>query len=267
MTALSISAGQLVETGSQLFAVDGVTRTVMVTERPLFRDVDRTGAREWETLEVQRFLSRLGFYTASVDGDFGEQTAKATRDYQESIGVERPTTTFQREHVVWAPHDMRVGVVDVQLGQTLAPGDLILTSAPAVSAARVLLDETTVLIPEDGFAYDAALAGDLTLKVQPDGSLDASSLSAEDHLDGQAITVAITADTALLTAPASAVVTSPEGVLCMYLLDAETSTHTPVQIAPRPAQAGLVAFDGSDELVPGRRVLVNPGQLVDRQPC
>lgn len=54
-----------------------------------FKQYLRRGSEGDDVEELQNKLKKLGFYTATVDGDFGPKTETAVRSYQKSKGLEQ----------------------------------------------------------------------------------------------------------------------------------------------------------------------------------
>eukprot|EP01083_Nonionella_stella_P010457 29781_1 len=74
---------------------DGVPLSPPVINGPLFENREdsftveaRQNQNKNEVQSAQRFLQRYGYYDAAIDGDYGDVTANAVKEYQQAIGDE-----------------------------------------------------------------------------------------------------------------------------------------------------------------------------------
>jgi peptidoglycan hydrolase-like protein with peptidoglycan-binding domain len=72
---------------AQAFPVIAQTPNVKLVQQNLTRPVLRTGSQGVEVSELQAALKLLGYYTAEVNGVYGESTAKAVSEFQAAANL------------------------------------------------------------------------------------------------------------------------------------------------------------------------------------
>lgn len=139
LTAVTVTYGQSVDAGAELFRVD--ERPVVIAEGdvPAYRDLGR-GTSGSDVTQLQEFLAQLGFYQDIADGRMGTATVAATKEWQRSIGV-TASGVVRASDLVFVPTLPARVALDAEtmtLGAALAGGEPVistLSSVPAFTAA------------------------------------------------------------------------------------------------------------------------------------
>ncbi|WP_318152896.1 peptidoglycan-binding domain-containing protein [Microbacterium helvum] len=113
------STAATIEEGASLYAVNGIPVIALQAATPFYRDF-AASTRGSDVAELQRALTRLGYFTAAADGVFGASTAAAVKAWQRVAGA--PVTG--EVHLGEA-----VGVsalpIALRLGDDIRPGALL----------------------------------------------------------------------------------------------------------------------------------------------
>ena len=144
--------GAIIDFGEALFAVDGEPVLLMEGDVPQYRtfNVDMTDGADVEQLE--RNLTNLGYTDAidlTVDTDFTYITADVVEEMQLQLGIEE-TGEIALGRVVFSPSPIRIGAVNVELGQSVNPQVNVVSVTE--SEQRITLDleaEDLLLLPAD----------------------------------------------------------------------------------------------------------------------
>ncbi len=144
--------GDIVGFGEVLFAVDGQPVLLFAGDIPQYRsfDVDMTDGADVEQLE--RNLVDLGYaddFDLTVDTDFSYVTADVIEEMQLQLGIEE-TGELGLGLVVFSQDPIRIGAVNVELGQSVNPQVTPLSTTE--SSQRITLDldaEDLLLLPVD----------------------------------------------------------------------------------------------------------------------
>lgn len=169
VTSSSCSTGGTVASGSSIMAVNGEPLIALSTSIPLWRDLaDGDSGKDVAALQTE--LSRLGYRTG-VDGKVGVSTLAAIAKLL-AQGTEpvKPTTIVPAGRFIWLPSEtVTAGTCDVVVGETVAPGSAVATTAQQLvsvsvhelptdlleGARTMKLDDKTVAIAPDGRVSDA----------------------------------------------------------------------------------------------------------------
>lgn len=143
--------GDIIEFGEVLFAVDGEPVLLFEGATPQYRsfNVDMTNGPDVEQLEAN--LTNFGYaddFDLTVDTDFSYVTKEVILEMQNQLGVEE-TGELDLGRVVFSPTPIRVGAVNVELGQSVNAQVNLLSITE--SEQRITLDldaEDLVLLPE-----------------------------------------------------------------------------------------------------------------------
>ncbi len=148
VTAVMKAAGAKVAEGDSPLTVDLQPVVLVTGSVPMFRDL-ALGIKGPDVAQLQRFLSRKGFYRGSVDGTYSRLTRAAVLRWQRSIGLER-TGSVPASALVFVPALPVTVRPVVSVGDRIAAGDAlyeVLASAPSFSAL-VAQDQLALLTPE-----------------------------------------------------------------------------------------------------------------------
>ncbi|MDY0827780.1 peptidoglycan-binding domain-containing protein [Microbacterium sp. BG28] len=118
--------GQEVAEGSVLYTVDLRPIVLGVGSIPMFRDLVE-GASGDDVEQLQAFLSRLGYFNATPDGEFGGLTTRAVSMWQHDLGVERTSTVRRGDILFTSDATLRVvRTADMSVGANLSGGEAVL---------------------------------------------------------------------------------------------------------------------------------------------
>ncbi len=145
-------AGEIIDFGEVLFAIDGDPVLLFEGDIPQHRafQVDMTDGADVEQLE--RNLADFGYADAvdlTVDTDFTYFTVDAVEEMQRQLGIEE-TGRIELGRVVFSPNPIRIGSVNVELGQSVSPQVSVVNVTE--SEQRITLDldaEDLLLLPAD----------------------------------------------------------------------------------------------------------------------
>lgn len=138
ITDVFLQPGAVVEDGSPIAAVDGITRIAQVSGRPLYRDI-RVGDIGPDVQWLDGLLIKFGVTSEptldSRPRDFCN--GRGVRDLQERLGAPRDGT-FRANYTVWAGATT-VGTVGATVGDRTAAGAPIFEEAPQLASAALHL--------------------------------------------------------------------------------------------------------------------------------
>lgn len=264
VTRVAVAAGDMVMSGDVVARVDAVDRVGVVLSDPFWRELRRrdTGA---DVVMLQVLLFEAGFYQDAHDGVFGRELESAVKAWSGSIGVVKPDGSFDPGWVVWLPAEpFEVAEVVLERG----------SPAPGVGS-QILVGPTPLdsveLLDRDGRRFDGEgewvlLIGDVEVPVV-NGSIDAEGLrtlgdilNVEQPSAGRVVRAE---PVKALVIPATAVVSSASGGLCVFVPDGDGFTATPVELSGgRVATVNVVAG-----LESGDEVLANPSDIFGAPSC
>ncbi len=272
VTSVEISQGQEVTAGTTLYHVNLRPVVLAQGEVPAFRDL-ASEMRGDDVAQLQAFLASIGYFSGSVDGNFGWETEDAVRRWQADIGVD-DDGVVRAGDVLFAPTlPVRVAL-DTKLvfrGANLpsgAPALSALPSAPAFSIAAnttqagMMAPGTRVeLTSPDGVEWTAVTD---VQQANDTGVLVSLVGEGGDSLCGdECSSVPVTGQTVLqatiftvepqsgLVVPAAAITSSAEGTLSV--IDEHGTPHTITLVS---SARGMALIEGVDE---GLRVRVPAG--------
>lgn len=249
ITALPES-GVVIETGRQVYEVDGAPVVLLRGGRPFWRELT-TGAADGEDVrQLEQNLSDLGFLEGEVDARFDWRTREAVRDWQRSLGLP-PSGAFSPASVVVAaspgiriaqitahPGDA-AGVSPAMVTETTLRATAKLTAAQA--GALVAGDAVTVILP-DGSEIDAQLAsvdpggqptGEGETTTPPTATIDFPDQSRVASVGAVAVRILLRdaeEQPVTLVVPVTALLASSEGDYAVEVWDGEEAVRTSVAI-------------------------------------
>lgn len=148
LTALPRS-GDVIGSGDVLFEIDGSPSYVMAGDRPAWRrfvDGMDPGA---DVAQLETELARLGLFDGEPDEEFDDVTEQAIEDWRQSVGLEEGGT-IELGRVYFLSDSVRVGTLSVEVGQTVAPG-LVLLEVTSLDQEVVLeLDPDELDLVDEG---------------------------------------------------------------------------------------------------------------------
>ena len=133
--------GDIIEFGEVLFAVDGQPVVLLEGDTPQYRSFNSRMSDGPDVEQLERNLIDLGYADESnltVDTDFTNRTVDAIEAMQLELGGEE-TGELALGRVVFAPRPIRVGAVNVKLGQMINPQvNPLSTTAEGLPMGRVV---------------------------------------------------------------------------------------------------------------------------------
>jgi len=261
----SHSPGTVVDFGEQLIEVAGLPVFLAAGDVPMYRELALTSTHmEGEDVaQLQRFLLAAGFdddARLEVDGDFGPSTARAVKDWQESLGLEE-TGRVDPSLVVFSPSPLRVEATK-RIGTTFD----ILTVTEATSTVTVDISTSQrSQIPVDGevtveLADGTILTGvvaDHERVVGDDGSTSwRVVIEVDGGISGDEASVLVYSTVVdasdVLIVPTSALLAVAEGGFAVEVVDGDTTRLVQVEVgAVVDARAEITG-----DIEPGDQVVV-----------
>jgi hypothetical protein len=201
-----VAAGDTVEAGGTLFAVDLEPTVLLTGAVPAFRDLDADVDDGVDVAQLEQALVDAGFGgDLTVDEDFTAATAAAVEAWEEALGRAEPDGVVERGDVVFSPEAVRIETVAADVATQVEDGTTVVEATPT---AKVVTVDVGV---DDAARIEAGTAVTLEL---PDGSEAAGTVAdvgtdsgdGEDDTDGAAggtdggadaeptVTVAVTFD-------------------------------------------------------------------------
>lgn len=267
VTAVLVAPGDQIRQGQPILRIDDHLVIAQVGGVPLYRDL-RRGDHGADVVEFARLLSIvLDRRISTTDATLDTELESAIADFHERNGRGR-LTTFEVEDLVYLPHEIEVGRVDVTVGQRLTGPEKIGESVQHLIDADVILEGTSgrTALVSDGQAI-LSFPGGRRIPVEdlgPDlGALADVVEPGSDMIGGVVIRRATPRTYGVV--PSSAVV-SDDGD-CIYLVDgsgALTVHHLDDSTTRQSIELGMTYV--TSQLI-DRQVLVNPGQLAGANSC
>ncbi|WP_406245402.1 peptidoglycan-binding protein [Microbacterium sp. M] len=123
VTSLDFVPGEEVQQGQTVYTVDLTPISVAEGRVPMYRPIG-PGSKGEDVAQLQRLLSRLGFFSGSDDGMFGPGTESAIKKWQKAAG-EPSTGVVDLGRVIFVDSlPTRLAVLDeFQVGDVVAGGE------------------------------------------------------------------------------------------------------------------------------------------------
>ncbi|WP_185972554.1 peptidoglycan-binding domain-containing protein [Georgenia yuyongxinii] len=211
VTATSCTSGTEVKSGDHLLSVNGVPRIAVVTDVPLWRDLD-SGSKGADVEAIQRALAAQG-YGAEVSGTYNWSTKAAVIKLQKDASV-ATTGKIALDAVQWVPADPgQVSSCEVGVGTLIGAGQPMLKVGGGL--VELLLPSSMAVLP--GRSY-VAVAGDIVVPIPKDRRLTGGALLSavaashsyaewkRDPANGVSVEIRLAEPVAAVGVPPSAVV-------------------------------------------------------------
>ncbi len=246
------AAGQVIQTGYQVYEADGRPVVLFRGTRPFWRELS-TGVDGEDVRQLQQNLADLGFLDGVADGKFGDATKRAVTAWQKSLGLAQTGDFAPGDAVVADAPGIRIARVSARLGDagasaaTFTETTLRATAKLTTAQARELLPGTpvTVVLP-DGTELDTVLAsvdpggvptGEGDAVTPPTALVEFEDQTAVASVGSVAVRIIIRDDAEqpeTLVVPVTALLATADGGYAVEVQDGEDSVRIPVEI-------GLVA--------------------------
>ncbi|GAB4338736.1 MAG: hypothetical protein Kow0010_27070 [Dehalococcoidia bacterium] len=287
VTAVYLSSGDRITSGTRLLSVDGIDRFSFHSDAPFYRRLSR-GEFGRDVEQLHQLLNELGYLSALPvePAMFGADTEDAVVRLMFDLGAPNAVGSFDPAVVVWLPID---SIVLDELTATVAapapsPGSRLGTSAPELllatfssqdPAQSLLLDSsveyvltvgghvlaadpsTQSVAPEDLDLLEQIAFSTMGGAQEPTG---AGAIGPRDSLTG---TISRSTPLETLAVPSTSVVTGPGGELCVWIV--VEGTYQPVSVVVHQSLAGVASIQG--DLVPEAAVLANPASVLESPAC
>lgn len=262
-----VTDADTLSTGDFVVSIDGVDRIALDSPEPFYRGLG-LGASGTDVRWLHDALVSLGYLGAGVGPSdvFSEASLGGVRALARALGAAQDVEAFDPAWVVWLPDDpFPVASILVAAGQpapaagaTLATQGLQLVGAfirpldggQLTSGAGYLLSigEVTVPLAEDGTVGGKALS-----------TLGATLAPLDEVLQG---TVHRAEPLHVWSVPTTALGASPNGQVCMWVVDHDAYTATEVTVLQ--SQAGFTYIAPLED---EPSVLANPTDVLDVIEC
>lgn len=263
VTSVRVGAGQELQAGDVLYAVDLRPVVVAQGDVPMFRPLSE-GTTGDDVAQLQTFLRGLGLYKAGNTGTYNSVTTAAVKAWQKSLQLPQDGSV-QRGDLLFVPNlPLRASLDEaiVKRGANLAGGEPVLSGLSSSPNFKIAITDSQssllatgkrveVTSPSgalweafitDRTKSDAGLFVNLSGK---DGTSICADACSEVPVEGEALfssKVVIVEQTTGLIVPSSALVTGNDGSIAVVSLD---GTRYPVQVTA--SAQGMSVINGVDE--------------------
>lgn len=149
VTSVSVTEGQTIAAGAELFRVDDRPVYALLTSAPFYR-VLASGDDGDDVRALQEFLTGLGYYDGDIDADYGGATQEAVRDFLDEHGLDRTSHVGPETFHAVGAGDLGAPVVAsvaLKIGDAAQPGMTALVTRPT-GALDVVVPINEVDIPK-----------------------------------------------------------------------------------------------------------------------
>ncbi len=275
VTEILAEEGRLIESGSPIFAVDGVTRIAAQTPQPFHRDLSAgdSGDDVQALKELLVDLGHLDLDDAERSELFDWRTRRAVGRLASNLGESDRVSTFSREWIVWLPSSTiaagsvllnvgagvpelgadvvevarsggRLEIAPVDPGEQLGDGTYTFDFEEFSSAATVESEAVRILDPES--------SSQIVERVESLGPTEGSSDGERDPVRG---TLRSSEGVVMVVVPSTAIQFSSAGDACVVISEGGSGSSRRVQLGDRSAPGLAEVVDG---LRAGDEVLANP---------
>jgi peptidoglycan hydrolase-like protein with peptidoglycan-binding domain len=264
VTEVPFDFGTVLSSGAVALVVDDRARIGYSAAAPLWRDVG-VGMTGPDVQRAQDLLHGWGYLSTAPDGKVGLATLAAITAFNKAHGWSSAAGVLRLESLVYlGAGPFTVTEISTRPGQTVAPGGVFATG-PARALAVVVTEGTAP--GESAGADDVAHVldvGDVAVPYQvgsgaiTDAALVAKIATALGGLTESPARLRLETPQPVVTIPASAVITDPNGDLCVFT----GPKSAPLQVKPIGGGTTTVqlptAFTATEVLANPRDVLRNP---------
>jgi peptidoglycan hydrolase-like protein with peptidoglycan-binding domain len=193
VTGIAFAAGATPRTLQHLLTISGKPIYAFASAAPLYRTLSTSlssGAQKSNVAVLQHALKSEGYFTGTINGDFGATTQSALEDWQGAHGLTK-TGEITTSQFVWVPKGAIVEAWNVSLGGRVSgatalasvdfPRDLIaqtLVTQADISSLKVGQKASLTI---DGATSDPFTATITSISSQPASSSSSGSSSAVDY--------------------------------------------------------------------------------------
>ncbi len=264
VTGVYVTNDDTLETGDPVLSIDGVDRIAASSDQPFWRFLGR-GNSGADVSALQRLLSLLG-YDVQPDGEFDASTQEAVKGLEATLGVAKPSGVFDPGWILWLPVEpfLVTSVVTTASSPAPSPGSAVLVGPPPLEGVTFFDNQDRPLALEGSWVFTS---GGIEYSIV-DGALDRGSQDRLEAATGPEVLsvsgrVRSRTPTEVIEIPATAVTSSADGTLCVWVPGPGGYSPRSVELGGgRIAQVFVVGG-----LSPGDQVLVNPAEILTGQAC
>jgi Putative peptidoglycan binding domain/HlyD family secretion protein len=199
VTGIPFAAGRAPSTLAHLLTLSGKPIYAFVSPSPLYTTLSTSlasGAQRSNVATLQRALKSAGYFTGTVNGDFGATTQTALEDWQGARGLTK-TGQVTTSQFIWVPQGATIESWSVSLGGSVSTSTALATvDYPRDLVAQALVTQANVSSLKVGqkaaLTIDGATNDPFTATITSISSQPASSSSS----GGSSSTVEYTVDLA-----------------------------------------------------------------------
>jgi len=267
VTGVPFDFGTVLSSGAVALVVDDRERIGYSAAAPLWRDV-ASGMSGPDVQRAQELLKAWGYLSTAPDGRAGSATTAAITAFNKAHGQSSAAGVLRLDTLVYLGVGSFTTVeVSTRPGQAVAPGD-VLATGPVRPLAVVVTEgqgQGSGSIAGDGAAFVLDVAGVTVPYEMGSGAVTDPALVAKvaDALRGQtegAARLRLATPEPVVTIPASAVITDPNGALCVFT-------------GPKSGPLAVTPIGGGTTTVQlpttfaATEVLANPRDVLDNPSC
>lgn len=264
VTEVYVEVGEELDDYAPILAVNGVGRIGLYSALPFYRPLARGDTGEDVKL-LQRMLTRLGHYSGPIDGVVGFSTTEAIREWETRLGVHRPAGIFQPDWTIYlGTEPFAVDALMVKVGAPVPPaGDPILIAPSALETFIVRLPGGGVPVLDGSWNFRS---DELSVPLENGQVTQRGIEELEAHVPRAMVefdgTVVLVDPVLIIDLPPTAVVTDPDGSLCVFVADSGGFRARGIEVTGGPSGSG--ATSGLSE---GEVVLANPHEYLQTPEC
>jgi hypothetical protein len=193
VTGIRFAAGATPRTLQHLLTISGKPIYAFVSSAPLYATLSTSlssGAQKSNVAVLQHALKADGYFTGTINGDFGATTQTALEDWQVAHGLTK-TGQITTSQFVWVPKGAIVEAWNVSLGGRVSsatalanvdfPRDLIVRTLVTQADISSLKVGQKAALTIDGATSDPFTATITSISSQPASSSSSGSSSAVDY--------------------------------------------------------------------------------------
>ncbi len=247
VTAVKVSVGQTVATGTPMMTVSGVTVISYVADAPLYRPLTLgdTGA---DVVQMSAMLHQLGYLSASAaaSSTYGAPQAAAVKLLQKAAGA-TIDGTFTLALVAWVPSaSTTVSEIRAVVGSSVADGATLVTTSAEGDAVAVTTADDQAVTPtfsagplefNAGTHHSTVKSLDMTgdevtaLTAELRAAADANEISSQTQDDGtvfNGVIASLAEPRRVGVVPSTALYATPNGAFCVFEQKGRTVRATKV---------------------------------------
>jgi peptidoglycan hydrolase-like protein with peptidoglycan-binding domain len=175
--------------------ISGSPVYAFVSSTPLYENLSTSltsGTDATNVATLQRALRSAGYYTGSIDGDFGTSTATALEDWQDAMGLS-VTGTLDITQFVWVPKGAVLSEWSVSLGSAVSQSTALATASyPRQLEAQASVGQSDISSLKEGQKAQLTIDGHTGTIMGTISSISESSSSSSSGTTSSSSTASYT---------------------------------------------------------------------------